>query len=56
VADAKAQAADAGFTDCELVGDPLVFATARPGFPEIYHALVTVSCSTDRDAASGIEL
>jgi hypothetical protein len=45
IADAEAQAAANGFTDCAVVGDPLVWGSVRPGFPVIYHALVTIGCT-----------
>jgi hypothetical protein len=44
VADAKADAAANGFTDCTVVGDPIVTASANPGERTIFNALVVVGC------------
>lgn len=44
VADAKADAAANGFTDCTVVGVPIVTGSANPGERTIFHALVVVGC------------
>ncbi|MFC4117301.1 hypothetical protein [Nonomuraea zeae] len=46
IAEADAQAAAAGFTydDCSMLQDGIITGGVRPGFPVLYHALVTLSC------------
>jgi hypothetical protein len=45
VADAVARAAAEGFTDCAILGDPIIVGLVQPGFPVSYLAQVTIGCT-----------